>query len=149
MQSLIKFKIENKTKKKNSVPVQNIYWTVFISKITQIVCFCRIVPECTDNNVFVMFLCHTIIPSLPSEALLYKFVIKVSLLLPCVIIQNLEMVLQAFPSTIFFSFVVMRGFSVMTSRSEKGLFLWLKRLYPHGPVEFLPSHLVKKAGWKS
>lgn len=47
------------------------------------------------------------------------------------------------------SLVTLRGFSMVTSRSGKGLFPWRKGLYPHGLVEeFFPRQLAKCAGWK-
>lgn len=69
--------------------------------------------------------------------------------MPCVIMHSMEMILWAFPPVIFSLFVMRRGFSMLTSRSEKGLFPWLKRFYPHGLMEeiFL-SHLGKLIDWK-
>lgn len=66
-------KLKTKQKNKICVPVQNIYWAVFISAITQIIV---LIFFWAPNSVS-MFLCHTVISFLPFGILSFKFMVKV------------------------------------------------------------------------
>lgn len=62
--------------------------------------------------------------------------------------HSLERILWAFSPMIFSFLVMTRGFSMVISGCGKGLFHWLRRLYPQGLVEeSFPSQL-EFPGWK-